>query len=894
MLIIVAAALPAHATDFARDVRPILVERCWRCHGPEKQKAGLRFDRKADAMRGGDTGPLLVAGKSGESLLIRKVTNADAAERMPPTGDALTEVQIKILKSWIDEGAVWPDDSTGTLHWSFRPVVRPTLPASDANWARQPIDRFILAKLQQERLQPSVEADRVTLIRRLKFDLLGLPPTPEEIDRFLTDGSPNAYEQLVDRFLTSPQYGERWARHWLDVVRFAESNGFETNTNRPNAWPYRDYVIHAFNEDKPYDRFVIEQLAGDALGVDAATGFLVAGAYDEVKSPDVGLTLQQRADELHDMVATSCSTFLGLTVGCARCHHHKFDPVSQQDYYAVKAVFAGVHHGERPMRDPVREQERVTRLADLRKELAVVEQEIERAEPLADPTATSVRRAPVSPRRNIERIAPVQARFIRFTILATNNLEPCIDELEVFTAGPDSRNVALASLGTKATASGTFEGSDRHRLEHINDGRFGNNRSWISNESGRGWVQLELAEPAMIDRIVWARDREGQFKDRLPTRYQIEVGIDANAMSVVATSDDREPVGTTGNALNRRWKELDRLVREAERPVMVYAGTFATAEPIKRLHRGEPMQPRESVAPGSVTAVGLKFEMPLDAPESDRRLELAKWITNPANPLTARVMVNRLWQYHFGRGIVDTPGDFGRNGGVPSHPELLDWLAAEFVEHGWSIKHVHRLIVTSASYRQSSTGNAKGMAADAQTRLLWRFPPRRLEAEAIRDAVLAVSGALDLRMGGPGFDLFEPNSNYVKVYTPKREFGPAEYRRMIYQSRPRMQPDDTFGAFDCPEGGQIAPKRTVSTTPLQALNLLNSPFMLQQAELFARRIDGEAKANAATKVRRAFRLAFGREPSEIECDAAVRLINDHGLAALCRSLFNANEFLFIP
>jgi hypothetical protein len=773
---------------------------------------------------------------------------------------------------------------------------------------RNPIDNFIRSWLEKEGLKPSPEADRATLIRRLKFDLLGLPPAPEEIDAFVNDPAADAYERLVERYLASPHFGERWARHWLDVVHFAESHGFEMNQPRPNAWPYRDYVIRAFNEDRPYDRFVREQLAGDALGTDEATGFLVAGPWDQVKSPDPALTAQQRADELHDIVSTTGSTFLGLTVGCARCHNHKFDPVSMKDYYGLVAVFAGVQHGERPARSADTDRRR-REAEELRRQLAAVIADLEALEPLAQPKGPAGRRLPVNARLNVERFAPVKAKYVRFVVEATNSVEPCLDELEVFTSGPESRNVALASAGGKATSSGNYSAApDIHRLEHINDGRYGNGRSWISNEAGRGWVQIELKEAAVIDRIVWARDREGVYADRLPTRYRIEVATEPGSWSLVASSEDRLPsgsktgvppaLGEPGQArykqLATRRADLERRLTDLERSSMVYAGRFTVPEPTHRLNRGDATQPREGVAPAALAQFGPPLKLADDAPESQRRLALAKWITDPRHPLTARVIVNRLWQHHFGTGIVPTPSDFGLNGGKPSHPELLDWLATELVAHDWSLKHVHRLIVLSATYRQDSSAREPiNRKVDAQDRLLWRYPPRRLEAEPLRDAILAASGHLDLRMGGPGFDLFEPNTNYVKVYTPKKEFGRAEWRRMVYQNKPRMQLDDTFGPFDCPDAGQIAPKRNSSTTALQALNLMNSRFLVQQAGLFAERLKREAGDDAAAQVRRGFRLAFGREPSAEESAAAAKLVREHGLAALCRSLLNANEFLYV-
>jgi hypothetical protein len=784
-------------------------------------------------------------------------------------------------------------------HVLFQPVVRPPLPPLADGAARNPIDRFILTALAKEKLTLSAEADRRTLLRRLKFDLLGLPPTPAEVAAFQCDPRSDAYERLVDRLLASPHYGERWARHWLDVVRFAESDGFETNLHRPNAWPYRDYVIAAFNSDKPYDRFVMEQLAGDALGADAATGFLVGGAVDRVKSPDIALTLQQRADELHDMVSTTGSAFLGLTVGCARCHNHKFDPISQRDYYGMAAVFAGVQHGERPLPMPTVDMDRQARAVRFRQELAELAQSIEAAEPLAQPGGPTGRRLPVSPRQNVERFTPERARLVRFVVLATNNsTEPCIDELEVYTAGKEPRNIALASAGTRATSSGDFPGAAIHKLEHINDGRYGNGRSWISNQRGAGWVQLELREPALIDRIVWGRDREGKYTDRLPVRYRIEVALTPERWQVMASSDDRAAVGTTiaDSPLLRlvaRQAELTEALQKTIQPAMAYAGTFGTAAPTFRLHRGDPMDKRERIAPEALTTFGPHLGLNEAASEKERRLALAKWLADPRHPLTARVIVNRLWQHHFGQGIVDTPSDFGLHGGRPRHPALLDWLAADLVEHGWSLKHLHRLIVTSAAYRQVSTAHARGLAVDGSSRLLWRFPPQRLEAEPLRDAILFVSGKLDLRMGGPGFDLFEPNNNYVKVYTPKKQFGPNEWRRMIYASKPRMQLDDTFGAFDCPDGGQIAAQRHRSTTALQALNLLNSPFILQQARFFAERLQHEAGADAGAQARLGFELAFGRDPSSGELAAATRLIRDHGALLFCRALFNANEFIYV-
>jgi hypothetical protein len=891
-----AAAAPP---GFDREVAPVLAK-CVACHSGPTPKGELDLSRKKTAFAGGSLGPAVVAGKPDASPVWEKVsTNA-----MPPK-KPLTDAEKATLKAWIESGATWGTDPLPTPTaakpddwWAFRPLPKPgtgySVPGTQYRVPGTPIDRFILAKLEQHKLTLSPEADRRTLIRRLKFDLLGLPPTMEEVEAFAKDRSPDAYEKLVETFLASPQYGERWARHWLDVVRFAESHGFEMNQPRPTAWPYRDWVIASLNADKPYDRFVFEQLAGDAVGADAATGFLVAGPWDQVKSPDPALTAQQRADELHDIVSVTGSAFLGLTVGCARCHAHKFDPISQLDYYRLKAVFAGVQHGEREVRTGDTAA-RLKQIDEAKAALAKLESRLADLEPLTDPAATAARRLPVNPRLNVERFPPVTAKHVRFVVFATNNLEPCVDELEIF-AG--AKNVARG--GTPSSAGNYVTNSPIHQLVNVNDGKYGNSYSWISNAVGRGRVQIELPDAAEIDRVQWGRDREGQYKDRLPTRYRIDVSPDGKTWSVVASSDDRLDFGTAAThppGMNKDDRAAwDRLTKEAEqlraklaalsRADMMYVGKMGSPEPTFRLHRGDATAARESVGPGGLDEIGPKLVIPPTALDVGRRVAFAKWVT--AHPLTARVIANRVWQYHFGTGLVDTPSDFGRNGGTPSHPELLDWLAADLVEHKWSLKHLHRQIVTSRTYRQSSKANADGRAKDAQSRLLWRYPPRRLEAEAIRDAILATTGKLDLTPGGPGFDLFEPNTNYVRVYTPKQTFGPAEFRRMVYQEKPRMQLDDTFGAFDCPDGGQIAPKRTASTTPLQSLNLLNGAFLAQQAGFFAKRIE-----TAADPVRAAFRLAFQRDPSPTEAAAAAALVKAHGLPALGRAVLNANEFLFV-
>ena len=786
-------------------------------------------------------------------------------------------------------------------HWAYQPVANPEVPkVRQSEWPRNPIDHFVLRRLEEADLQPSEEVNRRTWIRRITLDLTGLPPTPLETQKFVEDNSPNAYATVVDRLLASPRYGERWGQHWLDVVRYADTHGFEVNTERAFAFPYRDYVIKAFNSDTPWNQFIREQIAGDALGKIEATGFLVTAAalLPGQIGKDAPSKRLARQDELGEIVINTGEAFLGLSIGCARCHDHQFDPITAQDYYAFQSFFAGVRYGDRKYDDPAAADQ----YQQVFKQLQPIEKKLSALVKLA---GNGDQRAPVSAWGNIEKFKPVVATKVRFTIRATinNNFrEPYVDEFEVFdTSG---RNIAL---GAKVSVSGGG------RQAKVNDGVYGNVSSWASNQKGKGWVQLDFKSPQTIQEIRWGRDRKGQYADRLASDYVFEVANGEGDWQVVADSSDRAKF-VASQARAKLFQEQDiqpqhrkeaAELRKTRLPLAeklqglsigqqtVFAARSNAPQPMHILQRGDPEQPLDKVAPAIPVFLNTQ---PLSERSSDteRRLALANWIASENNPLTARVAVNRIWQWHFGNGLVNTPNDFGKLGVPPTHPELLDWLASEFIRSGWSVKKLHRLIVLSATYRQSNRAHSKGMTLDADNRLFWRFPTRRMEAESIRDSILAISGELDLQMYGRGYDLFSGRGGTggVKPIESQRRHGGR--RRMVYAYKIRMEREAVFGAFDCPDAGQSAPRRSQSTTPVQALNLFNSQFTIDLAGDFAKRIAQEVGDNPEKQIRHAWELALGREPSSDELQASTQLVQEHSLATLGRVLFNTNEFLFIP
>jgi mono/diheme cytochrome c family protein len=740
------------AVDFVRDIAPILEQHCIRCHQPNVKKGDLSLATRADL----DANDFLSPGSPDESHLLEVVMPAGgAAALMPKEGPSISDHEINLLRSWIAGGAKWPEGfvvkeraKADRSWWSLQKLrlSDPPAPEKDAEWGANRIDRFIVAGLAEKRLHHNPPADRRALIRRVTYDLTGLPPTPDEINAFLADSSPDAYKNLVDRLLASPRYGEHFGRDWLDVVRFGESTGFEVNHLVDNAWPYRDYVIRSFNDDKPFDRFIMEQLAGDVIapgdpGVEIGLTFLVCGPVDIVGNKDAVQAAQIRADTVDEMIRATGETFLGLTIGCARCHDHKFDPISQRDYYNLYATLAGVFHDDRVV--------------------AAESQKRERA----------------------EKIQSLQAR------------KKSLEE----------------SLAAESNTP---------------------------------------ADPARLAQL----------------RQQIA--------------------------------DLDQQIAAVPPLPSLRVGRFEQPAPDQCIYEGGDAQRKgEHVEPASISALADAapgYELTSDAPEQQRRLALARWIVAPGNPLPPRVLANRIWKHHFGTGIAATPNDFGYMGERPTHPELLDWLAQQLVDNGWRLKPLHNIIVMSQTYQQASTYQPEAANVDADSRLLWRFPPQRLTAEEIRDTMLFVSGKLDEHLGGPGFRLYQYSRDNVSTYTPLDVFGPETYRRSVYHQNARASRIDLLSDFDAPDCAFGTSRRTPTTTPLQSLALMNHSFTMTMAQALAERLTKDADTHdVAPQIALAFELAIGRPASAGESAAAAKLIEQYGLRAFCRALLNTSEMIYV-
>jgi hypothetical protein len=966
----------AQEVSFDTTIAPLLTEHCIDCHGGLKPKGKLDLTRKASAAK-------VLA----DDVLWKRV---DAGE-MPPK-KPLSVRDKAVLKRWLDDGATWGTDPINPFRittskragydwWAFQAIKRPTPPNVQAkDWPRNPIDQFVLAKLEAEGLAPSPAADARTFLRRLHFDLVGLPPRPVGVAEFVaTGGDANAKRGAVDRLLGSPHYGERWARHWLDVVRFGESHGFEHDELRTNAWPYRDWVIDALNKDMPYDEFARLQIAGDVLKSNEpsaimATGFLVAGGYDSVGQGQQSAAMKAvvRQDELEDIVGTISQTFLGLTVQCARCHDHKFDPVRSEEYYQLTAAVAGVRHGERNVTSAdaraAFDKQRVARLKEIdgfAKSLRELEQPIrekilaERRKGVKAPTSDLPKpaarwdftkglrdeigsldaRLHGDAKQNADGLqlsgagyaattqlqTALRAKTLSVVVRLTNLTQRggaaiCLQNRDgsVFDA------IVLGEREPKRWLAGSdffrrtqdFKGSDETDLKPVHiaityaaDGTIACYRNGVpygqeyktklqSFEPGEALFLFGLRHtPPGGTKHLAGSILRAEYYDRALTPTEVAATAGA-ASDFVSDAEIEKHLDARVIAKRIEFKDaIKKLEATLTTPPAskAYVVVPRTPEATHFLIRGNPAEKGPLLASGGVASLKLTSNFAqADASDAERRRKLAEWITDANNPLFARVMVNRLWHYHFGVGLVDTPSDFGFNGGRPSHPELLDWLADEFIRSKYSVKHMHRLIVTSATYAQASRHRPEAAKRDANNRWLWRYPPHRLEAEALRDTLLVVAGQLNDKQGGPGYQDFKVSVRGATYnYTPIDTDDPALYRRSVYRTWARSGRNGLLDAHDCPDPSATAPRRTLTTTPLQALALMNNAFVLRMADRFAERLKKEAGEDVGKQIGRGFELAYGRRASDAEIAAARPVVEQHGLAAFCRAVINSNEFVYV-
>ena len=982
-------------SDLESRATELIAAECLGCHNSELATSGLNLMRRESALRGGDHGPVLVPSHPESSLLWSKVSSGE----MPP-GSPLSVPDREVFREWIAAGAPWdhpigsksPAKRSDSNWWSFRPLSKPQPPSLETaplSWQASPIDRLVYSRMKEVGLDPSPPADRRTLIRRASYDLTGLPPSFEDVSAFVDDSSTEAYEKLIDRLLASPRYGERWGRHWLDVVRFAESEGFERDTLRENAWPYRDYVIRSFNRDKPYLDFAREQIAGDVLAPVTregliATGFLVSGPSDTVGFMS-SVPVQRemvRQDQMEEMIGTVSQTFLGLTVNCARCHDHKYDPISQREYYRMKAAFDGVWQGERDLLTPDEQRARRERVQPLEGHIAKLEDRLAAIEVparrrlssrKAGRTTAAVAPSPFArwtfdldsrdsagslhtemsekvvlaegrlraadgtkPTESVVRTVPLSRELREKTleawiwvnrlpekqtsIIMIHNTEEFLGAVVdgIMYSGADAkewRNISSSSFRT-AEGLGAPETAEENRLVHVAI-CYAADHSIRLYRDGKPYGKTYTPDLTIEEgRLQTYLAGEGKVKFQVSEGLELE---EARLYDVALTAEKVEASYLTG-VLNVRREELDEVMTPAERSSAlelrteleglrarreaipdrrkIYAADVRQPRPTYLLERGDPNAKQEKVSAGGlscVPTVSPEFGLEADAPEGDRRIRLAKWMANPQNPIFSRTMVNRVWHYLFGRGLVENPNDLGFNGGQPTHPELLEWLAGEFVRGGWSVKKLHKRIMMSQTYRQSSDWRTTAAAIDSGNRLLWRYSPRRLEGEAIRDAMLVVSGQINWEMGGASFRPFqeEKKLNAFEMYTPVDSDEPVLNRRTVYRMNVASAASPLLDSFDCPNPNVKTPKRVVTTTALQALSLMNNAFVLRQARAFADRIEREAESDREKHVRRAFQIALGRSPGREESKWSEDLVGEHGLSSLCWGLFNTSEFLYV-
>jgi hypothetical protein len=958
---------------------------------------GLALDWRSGWQQGGGRGPAIVPGEPDRSLLIRAIRHEDPDLRMPE--EKLPDSEIATLVEWVQRGAPDPREAKPSWKiddnwWSLRPLVRPQVPADETgHHAANPIDAFIRSKQQQMGLSPSPPADRRTLIRRLYIELHGVVPTPAELDDIddFRDGADTRnrtgrseqvdsvrWEALVDRLLASPRFGERWARHWLDTIHFADTHGFEHDLLRPNAWRFRDYVIDSFNSDRPWPRFIREQLAADVFAPDdpvlmVALGFLGAGPYDKSAAQTAPMNFEYH--DRDDLVTQTMAAFVSTTANCARCHAHKFDPISQEDYFALQAVFAGIGKGDisfdvdqkldqwrrqlRHLQAAARNRERgvlltetnAARVAEWERQHQNVTWNALIPESYVSSNGATLRRnadasltaSGARPDKDITTItAPIPlstVSAVRLELMPDDSLPARgpgradngnfhLSELEIRFFRPDANEPERISI---RNTSANFE-QEGWSIAHSIDGKL--DTAWgIHPRVGQFHVASFVFQNPINarpqDRLcVVVKQSHGN--SHLMGRWRLSV-TDAPASAVAELSDELSSVISlppeqrtieqrtelASLALGRYAEhELDRLPP----PSKVYAagawaenelGTVSISQPrsIRMLTRGDLNAPGAEVGPGALTAVRdlqPRFHLDHAANESARRAQLANWIADPANPLTWRSIANRVWHYHFGRGLCDTPSDFGRMGGEPSHPELLDWLAAELRDEGGSLKHLHRLICTSDTYRQSSEFRANAAEIDPANRWLWRMSRRRLDADSFCDSVKQISGRLDLAMHGPGTPHFlsgpGPQETPALDYRGFDWSHPSGARRSIYRIVWRGIPDPLMDLLDFPDAALLAPVRGVSTSPLQALGLLNNEFVLWHSQAFARRVQRDVRDSCrmltddeqmAEAVRTAVRLAWLRVPTDEESRMLLSLAKEHSLDAVCRLLLNSSEFLYV-
>ncbi len=940
---------------FENKVRPILAENCQNCHGEKKQRGSLRVDSRFALLEGGEVGPAIVVGDPEKSLLIKAVRHTDRDLKMPPE-KKLTREQIDVLATWIRMGAPWPGSDKAPppvakkgeftisdkdrAHWAFQPIRRPLAPAVKAKeWVKSPIDAFIAHGLEGKGLIPNPPAERVQLLRRVTYGLTGLPPTGNEIEDFLRDGSPDAYAKLVDRLLASPRYGEKWGRHWLDLVRYAETNSYERDNPKPNVWRYRDYVISAFNSDKPFDLFIKEQIAGDEMGrkdPDAiiATGYYRLGIWDDEPVDP----LQARYDMLDDIVVTTGQAFLGLTLDCARCHNHKIDPIPQKDYYRFLSFFHNINHYRNG--GPTDEKE-IYGSDEMR---AKVEQTLKQAEAERGRVAAEIAaiekefRAKADNKSAGDKLAgnDLQGLHYRFYRGAWQKL-PDFDNLKFEDEGTLPKNLFDISPRTRDTEIGfVFEGflvapesgtyrfhldsddgsrltiSGKKVLEY--DGIHGTGKEksvQVNLEKGRHPIRLDYFQNIFGFglEVAWSgpgfERRTLSVSQNRSTVRDFKVAIQTDGPALLGKAKYQEYLG-----LKKRFASLEQRKIPVDRALCV-TETGQNPPDTFVFVRGNPQVKGDKVTPGFPAVLNLPdpgtIKSNSNANSTGRRTILANWLVNRDNPLTARVFVNRVWQQHFGRGIVRTPNDFGLQGAKPTHPELLDWLASELMENGWSMKKLHRTILLSNAYQMASKGNAEGMAKDQPNDLFWRFDMRRLSAEEVRDSILAVSGNLNLKMAGPGIFPEIPREVLEGQSVPGRGWtvSPPEEqaRRSVYVHVKRSLVLPIFESFDIAETDRTTPTRFSTTQPTQALLLLNSDFIHRQAGIFANRLRKAAPESVTEQIRQGLYLTTNRMPGAAEVDRGLRFLerlqrddnvtSDQALHTFCLLMLNMNEFLYL-